>query len=103
MRYASEATELSKTNIHNACAGAQKTAGGFKWEYVNERPKKERARYTTMMKALIQMDKKGIVIKHFPSLEDASKELKLHRSGISSACIRKGTCGGFKWRYVTTD
>lgn len=51
-------------------------------------------------KAVWQYDENGKFIKEWDSATDASKELKISRSGITACCKdRKKTCGGFIWRY----
>ena len=36
MKQASENTGIAGTCISNVCNGKQKTAGGYKWKYINE-------------------------------------------------------------------
>lgn len=51
-------------------------------------------------KPIIQYDLKGNFIKQFPSLADASRELKISPSNISHCANGKyKTCKGYVWKY----
>ena len=53
-----------------------------------------------LSKTIYQLDKYGNIIKKYDSVMDASRDLKLHVTNISSAALGKAhTCGGFKWSY----
>lgn len=53
-------------------------------------------------KKVLQIDKDGRVIKEWPSLSDAARELGLQVSNISHCCSGKiKSTGGYKWRLVS--
>lgn len=78
-----------RNNISKGCKGKKNT------------PEQRKRQSLAQMKPIIQKNKKGDFIKKWNSIMDASNELKLHDSVISSCC--KGdrtTTGGFMWEYV---
>ena len=56
-------------------------------------------------KPVLQIDKNtGEVIREFPSTRDVQRQLGFSIGNISQCCNgKRKTCGGFKWRYATTD
>ena len=82
------------SNIHTACKGRVKTAGGYQWIYDGDDPPQLLTRKTNGKK-INQIDKEGTTIKTWPSLLEASKNL-----GIHMACNGKiKTSGGYRWEY----
>ncbi|WP_052488040.1 NUMOD4 motif-containing HNH endonuclease [Gordoniibacillus kamchatkensis] len=55
-----------------------------------------------LSKAVAQIDPStGLVVRHWPSIGKAARELGLALSSTSRACHGKGrTVGGFEWRFV---
>lgn len=51
-------------------------------------------------KPVAAYNKELILIKQYPSMNHAAKELNLTRPGITGAMKRGGTAGGFIWKYV---
>lgn len=50
--------------------------------------------------SVLQFDIKGVLIKEWGSIKDASRGLKINDSDISYCCKHKRkTAGGFKWEY----
>jgi hypothetical protein len=51
-------------------------------------------------KAIYQLDKQNNIIKEFPSIKEASIELKIQSSDITNCCLGKNkTAGGYKFSY----
>lgn len=57
-----------------------------------------------LLKPILQIDKNtGAVIKEYPSIKDASREVNVHNSSISHVASGKSkqkTAGGYIWRYA---
>ena len=53
------------------------------------------------LKKILQFTKSGKFIKEWPSIREASKQLKINRGNICGCCngIRK-SAGGYVWKYV---
>ena len=58
-----------------------------------------------LSKTVLQIDKNtGEVIREFPSIMEVHRQLGFSQGHISQCCNgKRKTCGGFKWRYATTD
>lgn len=55
-------------------------------------------------KSVFQYDLNGLFIKEFDFLREASIILKVSENQICRVCsTKKGSCGGFQWRYYKTD
>lgn len=46
--------------------------------------------------------KEGKLLKQYPSMNHAAKDLSINRSGIRGAILRNGTAGGFFWKQLDT-
>lgn len=80
----------------------RKTAGGFKWEYVNKLVENNYVISNNKKKRPVnQYDLKNNFIKRWESAFEASKKLKINRGNIISNCrdVQK-SAGGFIWKYV---
>jgi hypothetical protein len=99
---ASKALKINPASILRVCKGTQKTTGGFIWKHSgntdfskNIEPKKKTS------KKISQYDLNGNLIKEWGSIQQASKELNINPSGISSACRGElKTSSRFIWKFV---
>lgn len=97
-KQAQEEIGVFSTSIISCCKGKRKTAGGFKWQYVNELhefiPK-----ITT--RKIVQLSKDGgKLIKIWDSVKGAAEYLGGNSSSISNVCAgRENSYKGFKWMY----
>ena len=60
----------------------------------------------SLCKPVLQYGLNGIFIKEYPSIKEASETLNLRDSTISLACNcykRLVTCGGFQWKFKSSD
>lgn len=65
------------------------------WKENNDKGRKERSIKVN------QYDINGNYIKTFNSIVEASKEVNIYKSNISSCCKGKiKTCAGYKWKYI---
>ena len=77
------------SHIDAACRGSRKTAGGYHWEYVDDK--------TSKRKKVICIETQII----YESVTHASKETGIHNASISKACNGKQTsAGGYHWKFV---
>lgn len=68
------------------------------WKENNDKGRKERSIKVK------QYDINGNYIKIFNSIVEASKEVNVYKSNISSCCKGKiKTCAGYKWKYIKED
>ena len=49
------------------------------------------------------MDNNGNVLKVYPSESEACRQLGITQGKVSRAISRKGTCKGYKWKYITEN
>lgn len=84
--------------ISVVCRGKARSAGGFLWSYKNdENPSYRNLHY----RSVILYTHTGEQIKTFYSATEASNEMNVSVSTISSACRGKSTfCNGFLLRYA---
>ena len=89
--------------VQRACQN-QGSACGYQWRYkedVTDNSLQPYIRKNGKELAVIQIDKQGNFIKEFSSVTEASDQLLLSRSNISTCLTgRSKTCGGFQWRYA---
>jgi len=100
-------SEETKNKIRNKLKGRKlpknqvekfiKSRIGLKY---NKPPKPKKEKVDQSIK-IVQMTLEGVFIKEWDSMMDASKSLKICRTGISRACsgVYK-QCGGYRWRYI---
>ena len=94
---------IKNSNISLCCSKSQKTAGGFKWEYATNEPRKKR-KYSMIKnrKPILQFDLENNFIKEWSSIADGARALNLTASHIGSCCLgKRNTHGNFKWKYKT--
>jgi hypothetical protein len=100
---ASKELNINKSLIYDCCKKTQKTTNGFIFMYKNEYNPNISYELikNTRAKKVIQIDFDMNKIKIYNSIINASKELKLNDSLISSCCKgkRNSTCG-FKFMYL---
>ena len=100
IKEASEETKTERTSISHACRGKIKAAGGFVWRYKRDPPPTEKVR-SGGKRGVDQLTLQCEHIKTWNSIMEASKELKISDSHISSVCRgKRNTTGGFKWKYI---
>lgn len=89
--------------VQRACQDLGSSCG-YQWRYkddVNSDSIPPYHRESSRKLEVVQADKYGSFIKEFISVTQASKELSLSRSNISSCLTgRSKTCGGFQWKYA---
>jgi hypothetical protein len=101
---ASKILNIKRQNIALVCKNINLTAGGFRFlfkhDYIPE--KKYVAIKNNNKKSVIQLNINGEIIKIYESITNASIELKLQNSHISSCCKgKRQTTGGFKFMYLS--
>ena len=97
VREAAQSTKIIPSNISMVCTGQRKTAGGYKWQYINNeaihRNKKTKAVY------MISASSKKI-LKKFASVREASKETGIYEGSIRKVCMgNRRSAHGYIWRY----
>ena len=100
IREAAKSVNIHPSSITHACRGKTKTSGGFVWRYEDDAPPREKVK-CGVIRRVEQLSLKDEPIKVWDSISDASRELKIGNSHITSVCKgnRKST-GGFSWRYI---
>ncbi|MBE5802793.1 MAG: GIY-YIG nuclease family protein [Clostridiales bacterium] len=90
-------TGVSYKAISNAVRGKAKTAGGYHWEYVDEKLRPARVRENRCKKAIKCIETGAI----YDSIAGASKETGISSTAIGN-CVRglSKTAGSFHWEYV---
>lgn len=88
---------ITSSNISMVCTGQRKTAGGYKWQYINNeaihRNKKTKAVY--MISASTHK-----ILKKFASVREASKETGIYEGSIRKVCMgNRRSAHGYIWRY----
>ncbi len=97
--------DINQTSIIKCCKGEIKTAGNYKWMYIEEYEKmKNKLEINTnehfYTSEVVQLTLKGEFVKEWSSIIKASKTLSIKSSNISSVCRKKsGRAGDFIWRY----
>lgn len=89
--------DSAKAAIKNNCLGQTNSSFGYFWSY------NKKFTYTTgeIMKAVAQYTINGKFLRTFKSITEA--EVALSLNSISQAIIKKGSSGGFQWRYYEGD
>lgn len=89
--------DSARTAIKNNCLGQTNSSFGYFWSY------NKKFTYTTgeIMKAVAQYTINGKFLRTFKSITEA--EVALSLNSISQAIIKKGSSGGFQWRYYEGD
>lgn len=82
--------------IKNNCQGQTSSSYGYYWSY-----KKEFNFNNQCMKPVAQYTINGKFIRTFKSITEAEVELSLN--SISQAIYKKGSAGGYQWRYFEGD
>jgi len=102
---AEEMTDISRSKICNVCRGNQKTAGGFRWEYVDETQVEYAPRsppkVTKLGKRRVrQLSLDGEHIAEFESLTEAAKAVGGSKSSIWTAVKKRKTSFHYRWEYA---
>lgn len=89
--------DSARAAIKNNCLGQTNSSFGYFWSY------NKKFTYTTgeIMKAVAQYTINGKFLRTFKSITEA--EVALSLNSISQAIIKKGSSGGFQWRYYEGD
>lgn len=106
--HAGSETNIGSSSIANACNGRCKTAGGYRWEFVDESLKDAASKYRKCMEQRKEGQKKkvrcietGII---YNSITNASKDTNIPTVNISAVCNgRRKTTGGYHWEFVDKD
>ena len=85
--------DSARAAIKNNCLGQTNSSFGYFWSY------NKKFTYTAgeIMKAVAQYTINGKFLRTFKSITEA--EVALSLNSISQAIIKKGSSGGFQWRY----
>lgn len=100
IKEAERVTGIDNANISACCKHKSHycTAGGFQWKYTDDNTVIKK--YSNkQLKPVLQYDLQGNFIKEFDSVSEAAKAVNRTTTNISSACKRKGSSGGYKWKY----
>ena len=89
--------DSARAAIKNNCLGQTNSSFGYFWSY------NKKFTYTTgeIMKEVAQYTINGKFLRTFKSITEA--EVALSLNSISQAIIKKGSSGGFQWRYYEGD
>lgn len=89
--------DSARAAIKNNCLGRTNSSFGYFWSY------NKKFTYTTgeIMKEVAQYTINGKFLRTFKSITEA--EVALSLNSISQAIIKKGSSGGFQWRYYEGD
>ena len=87
---------INPNNISRVCRGERRSAGGYKWQYLD--PPKKIFKGT---RAIEQYNLDNELIANFPSIQEATRKTGICKSSIQCACCGKQkTAGGFIWKYI---
>lgn len=93
LKDANRQTSIDRKSIGLCCNGKQKTAGGCHWEYIENNDE--------IIGIPVRCIETGVV---YNSINQASKNSGIYRSGISGACNKtQKTAGGYHWEFVKDD
>jgi group I intron endonuclease len=96
---------INKRRISEICRGESKSQiyKEFEWRFGGEKKmvilKKHESKNHCQKKCVIQSEG-GVDIRTFNSLSEAGKEINVHPSSITNACISRNLCKGFAWRTL---
>lgn len=95
---ASAQTGVPRYLIRRCCRGVKKSAGGFKWEFLDSSMKDNPA---IVRMGVIQLDLDGNEITRFASLTEAMSATGYDRHRISECCQgRRESYRNYRWRYA---
>jgi hypothetical protein len=104
---AAQTVKIRKGSLYACFCNVTKTAGGFQWKRKRELSKSNncykidpvKKEISNRQKSVLQFDLNGKYIKEYPSIVEASRDINVSSPSISYAVRKKGTSGGFQWRY----
>lgn len=93
-------TGVHRQSIHLNATGKYSQAEGYLWSFTN--PPNNLIDNPRHMLGVLQFDKKGVFIKHWKIVNEASRKLKIQPANILA--VAKGlphrlTAGGFVWKF----
>jgi hypothetical protein len=100
--------KLSRKSITSCLKGKQKIGKGYQWRFKSEKHIKEGiinispVELTTWKNkgSVLQFSREGKLIKEFSCTKEAAKKTGINYINIvTCVCSKKGTAGGFQWRY----
>lgn len=104
---AAKDNNLSFGNIISCCLGKRRLCGDYQWAYQRDiaqrlnQPVKEIRKFS---RPIIQYGMNGDKITEWDSIEEASKQLKISNSHITSCCrLSRNSAGGYQWRYLQNN
>ena len=90
--------KIAPSSISMVCTGLRKTAGGYKWRYINAKVEHKSKKTKAIYMISILTHK---VIKKFVSVREAAKEMGFYEGCIRKACMgNRKSAFGYIWRYV---
>jgi len=107
-------TKINNSHISSCCKNKRRYAGGFIWQYKNEKienminfNQEQFKQYIKSInkdkikKPVLQFDLNNNLIKEFESISEASRKTNISNVQIGNCCIGKcKTSGGFIWKYA---
>ena len=108
IKEAAEFYSIKANSIGMVCNKQRKTAGGYRWEYLercsNTRKKRDKniirkiSANNAQKRKVINTDTREI----FESIREASKCINIHPSNINNVCRgKRKLAGGYRWAYYT--
>lgn len=95
---ASAQTGVPRYLIRRCCRGVKKSAGGFKWEFLDSAMKDSPA---IVRMGVIQLDLNGNEIARFASLTEAMRATGYDRHRISECCQgKRESYRSYRWQYI---
>lgn len=91
-----ENQDNARASIKNNCLGISTSSYGYFWSYSKEFTYKNEC-----MKAVAQYTINGKFLRTFKSITEA--EVALSLNSISQAIYKKGSAGGYQWRFFDGD
>jgi len=93
------------SDIARCCYGERKSAGGFQWCLIGDEDKiiENYDPILYKLKKVIQYDLEGSFIKEWDSIIEAKERLGNHVNICAVASGKRGTAGGYQWRYKEND
>lgn len=96
---ASKAVNMFHQNISISCHSADRTCGGFKWEFENGTSPRASYPINLQVRPVCKIDSLG-QRESFVSLSEAARSVKVSGGNLAAAIRHKWKCRGYNWEYV---